>query len=390
MSSIKVPIVRVDMGEEEAAAAARVVRSGWVMQGPEVAALEREFAEAVSAPHAVAVSNGTAALELCLRALNIGPGDEVITVSHSFIASANCIVTVGATPVFIDVEEANLSMDPKLIAAAISPKTRAILCVHQLGFPCDLPEILKIAADRGIPVVEDAACAIGTEINMGKRWERIGKPHGVMAAFSFHPRKVVSTGEGGMITTAHPALAARLRLLRNHAMTLPPEVREKDPLARERFVEPGQNARMTDLCAALGRPQLRRLAATVTERRRLAGAYHVALAGHPVLAPAAEVPYARSNFQSYPATVRAGSPLKQRDILAFLLDRGISGRRGIANAHQEPAYEGRDNHRIVGALTVSEYLQDTVVMLPLFHGMTEAELDAVLAALTALAVATGP
>jgi dTDP-4-amino-4,6-dideoxygalactose transaminase len=167
-------------------------------------------------------------------------------------------------------------------------------------------------------------------------------------------------------------------------MTLPPEIRDKDPLARERFVEPGTNARMTDLQAAIGRSQLARLPATIAERRRLAAAYTAALVDHPVLAPPTERPSARSNIQSYPTQVRPGSKHDQRGVLEFLLARGIAGRRGIANAHQEPAYAGRGNHRISGSLEVSERLRDGVVMLPLFHGMTAEEEAAVLDALAEL------
>src|SRR5512138_3234157 len=151
-----IPIVRPELGEDEARAVAEVVRSGWVAQGPEVAAFERELAAALGAPHAVAVANCTAAMELCLRALGVGPGDDVVTVSHSFIATANAVVAVGARPVFVDIDPATLGMDPALLEAALTPKTKAILCVHQLGFACALPEILETANRHGLPLVEDA------------------------------------------------------------------------------------------------------------------------------------------------------------------------------------------------------------------------------------------
>ncbi len=189
-SNVRVPITRPQLGKTEADAVARVVRSRWVIQGPEVAAFENELAAAVGSSHAVAVSSGTAALELALRVLGVGPGHEVITVSHSFIATANCIMAVGARPVFVDVERDNFGMNAALVAEAVSPQTKAILAVHQLGFPCDLGAILDIGRKHGIPVVEDAACALGSELSIDGRWERIGRPHGVMACFSFHPRKV--------------------------------------------------------------------------------------------------------------------------------------------------------------------------------------------------------
>jgi dTDP-4-amino-4,6-dideoxygalactose transaminase len=374
-----VPITRPDLGEEEAEAAARVVRSGWVMQGPEVAAFESEFAAAVSAPHAVAVSSGTAALELALRALNIGPGAEVVTVSHSFIATANAVLAVGARPVFVDVRPETLGMDPAELAAAIGPKTRAILCAHQLGIPCDLKEILA----HGVPVIEDAACAVGSETLLNESWQRIGHPHGVMACFSFHPRKVITTGDGGMITTADPALAERLRLLRQHAMSVSAQSRDRDPLARESFLEPAYNARMTDLSAAIARPQLRRLDAAIAERRRLAAAFTEALADHPVLSPPAPPATVRPNWQSFPVFLRAGARLDQEAVLRFFLDRGLSCRRGISNAHQEPAYA--DHQKWAGGpFPVSEHLRAHTLLLPLFHGMRPDEEARVIESLRAL------
>jgi dTDP-4-amino-4,6-dideoxygalactose transaminase len=374
-------MVRPDLGDEEAEAAARVVRSGWVLQGPEVAGFERELAAVVGAAEAVAVSSGTTALELALRVLGVGAGDEVATVSHSFIATANAVLAVGARPVFVDVEADNLGLDPGRLTAALGPRTRAVLCVHQLGLPCDLKGVL--AAARGIPVVEDAACALGTETALAGRWERIGRPHGVMACFSFHPRKVITTGDGGMITTADPALARRLRLLRQHAMAVSPEARDRDPAAPDSFLEPGYNARMTDLAAAVGRPQLRRLDAALAERRRLAAAFTAALIDHPVLEPPAPRPDARPNWQSFPAFVRAGAPLTAERSLRLLGERGIACRRGVTNAHQEPAYAGRGNWS-GGPLPVSERLRETTVLLPLFHGMTAGEEALVLGALDSL------
>lgn len=381
---MSVPISRPELGDAEAEAAARVVRSGWVMQGPEVAAFERELGGAVGAAHTVAVSSGTAALELALRALNVGPGDEVATVSHSFIATANCVRAVGAKPVFVDVEPDTWGMDPASLERALGPSTRAIICAHQLGFPCDLSGILAVA--RGVPVIEDAACAIGSTVQLAGEAapRRIGAPHGAIATFSFHPRKVVTTGEGGAITTADAAIADRVRRLRSHGMSLPADVRAKDPSLRERYVELGFNARMTDLAAAVGRPQLARLDAIVDERRGIAARWDEALTSHPVLAPPRERAGARGNYQSYPAVVRAGSGWDAERVLAFLLGQGISARRGIVNAHEEPAYADPSTCRSM-PLPVSEHLARTTVLLPLFHGMRADEQRRVLDALSALA-----
>src|SRR5207237_982780 len=199
----RIPITAPLIGDQEIAAVAAPLRSGWLTQGPEVAAFEREFAEYVGAPHACATSNCTTALHLALLALGIGPGDEVITVSHSFIATANAIRYCGARPVFVDIDPVTFNIDPARVAGAVTPRTRAILCVHQMGMPCELAALLELARARQIPVIEDAACAIGSEIRWDGAWQRIGRPHADIACFSFHPRKVMSTGDGGMLTTSN-------------------------------------------------------------------------------------------------------------------------------------------------------------------------------------------
>jgi dTDP-4-amino-4,6-dideoxygalactose transaminase len=282
-------------------------------------------------------------------------------------------VAVGARPVFVDVEADTFGMNPALVEPAITPKTKAILCVHQLGIPCDLAALVGIAKKHGIPLVEDAACALGSEIEWEDCWERIGQPHGVLACFSFHPRKIITTGDGGMITSADGPLAARLRSLRQHAITVSAEARDRDPLVQEAYTEPAYNFRLTDLAAAIGRPQLARLDTFMVERRRLAAAYAVALDDHPVLAAPVERAGTRGNWQSYATRVRPQARMSQEDVLRFFLERGVACRRGLTNAHEEPAYAGRDHWRAGSPLTMSEQLRRTTVMLPLFHGMTKAE-----------------
>ncbi len=516
---MQIPIVRPELGEAEVEAVAGVIRSGWVAQGPEVAAFEGELARVVGAPHAVAVSSCTAAIELCLRALGVGLDDDVATVSHSFIATANAVIAVGARPIFVDIDPATFGMDPSLLEAALTAKTRAILCVHQLGFPCALPAILDIARRHSLPVIEDAACAIGSEIQLGidmetlggfpnlpamvraerssaaphapdmetlagfpnlpamvraerssaaphapdmetlagfpnlpamvraerssaaphapdmetlagfpnlpamvraerssaaphapdmetlagfpkdGTWQAIGRPHGLAACFSFHPRKVITTGEGGMIVTADEALAARLRQLRQHAMSVTGTIRhDSQRVVFESFQEPAYNFRMTDMQAALGRPQLARLPATIATRRALAERYRKALEGHPILMPPSEPPWMRANFQSYPLRIRPATRLSQVEIMQHLLDRGVASRRGVGNAHAEPAYTtapwscgpepcDAQLHRQGRCLRLrhSEEARDRTIMIPLFHGMTEAEQDHVLAALEEIA-----
>ena len=368
-----VPLVRPSLGDAEVDAVARTIRSGWITQGPEVAAFEKEFALATGAEHAVAVSNCTVALELALRALGVGAGDDVVTVSHSFIATANAIWALGARPVFVDVEEDTLGMDPRALERALTPRTKVVLAVHQIGIPCDLQGILTVAKKHNLPTVEDAACAIGSEVLWDGRWERIGKPHGAVACFSFHPRKVVTTGDGGMLSTRDPELAKRFRLLRQHGMSVPDTIRHHSPqVVFEDYVEPGFNYRLTDLQAAVGRPQLARLAEITAERRRLGERYQRAFEKNPLLAPPRERPWARSNWQSYPVFLRAGFEGEQRRTMQLLLDRAISTRRGVMNAHQEPAYAGTDR-ATWGALPVSEKLRDTAILLPFFHGMRDDE-----------------
>jgi dTDP-4-amino-4,6-dideoxygalactose transaminase len=378
-----IPVARPSLGEEEAAAARRAILSGWVMQGPEVQAFEQEFAALVGAPHAVACASGTAALHLALLALDLTPGDEVITVSSSFIATANAVRYLGATPVFVDVELETGNLNPNLIEGAITDRTRAILTVHQLGMPCDLGRILALAKKHNLPVIEDAACALGSEITLDHPlWEPIGRPRGLLAIFSFHPRKVITTGDGGMITGSDPLLMARLARLRNHAMSL--STAERHSLGKvvfEQYPEMGYNYRLSDIQGAVGREQLKRLPGLVAARRRLAARYREALSRHSYLTLPQEPDFARSNWQSFWVILRDGSPRSQVELMRALLARGIHTLRGVMCAHREPAYRDLPPRH---PLPVSELLQDRSLILPLYPGMTEADQERVIAALREL------
>ncbi len=372
---MEVAFARPFLTGNEGAAVAEVIATGWVSQGPKVAAFERAFAELVGAPEAVVTTSCTTALHLALHGAGIGPGDEVIVPSLSFVATANAVRHCGATPVFADIDPQTYNLDPEAAERAITPRTAAIMPVHQVGLPADMDAFLDIASRHGLLMVEDAACAIGARYK--------GRPVGSLsplACFSLHPRKVITTGEGGVIAVGDPELAARLRRIRQHGMSVSDLDRHSTTrVVIESYPEPGFNYRMTDMQAALGLCQLEVLDEILERRRVLAERYTAALSAMPYLEPPFDPDYAERTWQSYCVRVLPGSPVGRTELMERLLADGITTRRGVMAIHEEEAYA---SDRVYD-LPHTEAAAREVVMLPLFAELTFAEQDYVLDRLAA-------
>jgi perosamine synthetase len=349
------------LGDEEAEAAAEAVRSGWVAQGPRVAEFERQFAARVGAAHGVAVSSCTTALHTALVLLGIGPGDEVVVPSFSFIATANAVRYVGGTPVFADVDAATGNVTVSTVDAVRTARTRAVIAVHQGGMPFDTRALRAAAGGWGVPLVEDAACAAGVRA--------YGEPVGagaLIAAWSFHPRKVLTTGEGGMLTMDDPEWTVRARRMREHGMNVSAADRHASAKpVLEAYLETGFNFRMTDIQAAVGLVQLTRLDGLIAQRRALAARYHELLAGLPVV-PVRDPAYGETNYQSFWVLLTEEFPVGRDEVLAELAAAGVSARRGIMASHLEPAYAGHPH----APLPQTERLTRNSLILPLHHRLT--------------------
>ena len=366
-----IPIAKPYLTEEEAKAAYDTILTGWITQGPRVKEFEEKFAAYTGAKYAVAVSNCTTALHLAMIVAGVGPGDEVICPSMSYIATANCIKYTGAKPVFAEINPENYNIDLADTEKKITSKTKAILIVHQIGMPVDIDGFTKLADKYGLKLIEDAACAAGSAY----KGKKIGS-HSELVCFSLHPRKVITTGDGGFITTNREDYYERMKLLRQHGMSVNDRVRhESSKIIFEDHVELAYNYRMTDIQASVGIKQLEKLDWIVGERRKIANAYNEAFKNIDCFQLPIEKEGYFSNYQSYSVLLKNNTPIPRNDLMQKLLDMGISSRRGIMTSHRETAYKTE----YAGlSLPVSEHVSDNSIILPLYVPMSQEEIKSVI------------
>ena len=363
---LNVPITKPTLGDEEARAPFDSIKSGWVTQGPKVAEFEKAVAAYVGAAHGIATTSCTTGLHLALATAGIGKGDEVIVPSFTFIASANAILYTGADVVFCEIDPKTFNIDPNDIEKRITKKTKAIMPIDQIGLSADMDAVNAIAKKHGLDVVEDAAPAVGEEY----KGRKVGS-NAHQTVFSFHPRKVITTGEGGMITTDDDAFADRARKLRAHGMSVSDLDRHKsDRVIIEEYPELGFNYRMTDIQASIGLVQLRRLDELLAIRRKKAQRYNDELSD----VNGIEVPfvpkYAAHTYQSYCLRLTKDCRLDREDLMTNLLRRGIATRRGVMASHLEKTYTSRYGKV---SLPVTEEATRSTMLIPLFATMTDDE-----------------
>ena len=371
---MKIPFSRPSIGEEEIAEVVDCLRSGWVTTGPRTAQFEKEFAAAVRAPHAFAVTSATAGLHVAMLGLELQPGDEVITTPLTWPATLNTIVLAGGTPVLVDIEAETLNLDPRLVERALTPRTRAIVPVHFAGQPCDMDVLAALAGAHGLRIVEDAAHALGAEYR--------GRPVGSLGdvtVFSFHPIKNITTGEGGMITTADGGLAQRMQLLRFHGVERDAwKAYGRTQLPLYDVSAPGLKYNLTDIQSAIGIHQLRKLSALNAERARLARRYDEALRGIPALRALGRVPYPhRHAHHLYVVLVQLDQLRVDRNaFMAAVMEAGIGLGLHFTAAHELTYYRTRLGD-LRAALPAATDASQRLFSLPLFPGLSDAEQDRV-------------
>jgi dTDP-4-amino-4,6-dideoxygalactose transaminase len=378
MSEDFLPFARPSISRAAIDEVVACLESGWITTGPRVRKFEQALKEYLGAAHALAVSSATAGLHLALLALDLKPGDEVITTPMTFAATLNTIVLAGATPVLVDVEPHTYNMDVARLAGAIGPRTRAIMPVHFAGLPVDLDPLCALAEKHGLRVIEDAAHAIGAEYK-GRRVGACGDTQ----VFSFHPNKNITTGEGGVITTREEKYAARLALLRFHGMDREAWNRfGKTGSQHYEIVEPGYKYNMMDIQAALGLHQLPALDGFIRRRTELASRYQQRLSGWRQLSLPQAPPYShRHAWHLYTPLINAETAgMNRDDFMQALKQRGIGTGLHYRAVHLYPYYRERFGFKR-GDFPVAESIGDRIVSLPLFPSMTDADQDRVLGAM---------
>jgi perosamine synthetase len=360
--------------DDDIAAVVEVLRSDWLTTGPKVEEFERAFAHFTGSAHAVAVTNGTAALHAAMAALEIGPGDEVIVPAITFVATSNSVVYQGGTPIFADVEPETLLIDPESVRRRITPHTRAIAAVDYAGQPCDYDALRAICREHRLALVADACHALGGAAG--------GNPVGSLAdlsTFSLHPVKPLTTGEGGMITTNDSELASRMRVFRNHGITTDFREREKRGAFYYEMTALGHNLRLTDIQCALGLSQLRKLPAWVRRRQEIAARYDRAFAGHPSVQPLTTRQSVSHGYHLY--VVRLAPHLDRATILRRLRAEGIGANVHYLPVHLHPFYREKFGGA-EGQCPVAESAYQQIISLPIFPRMSDEDIEDVIAAVT--------
>jgi len=369
-----IPIAKPYLTKDEAQSAYDTILTGWVTQGPRVEEFEKKFCEYTGAKFAVAVSNCTTALHLTMIVAGIKNDDEVICPSMSYVATANCIKYVRAKPVFAEVNPVTYNIDVIHAEKLITKNTKAILIVHQIGMPADIDAFKLLCEKYNLKLIEDAACAVGSSY----KGKKIGS-HSELVCFSFHPRKVITTGDGGMITTSNEEYYKRLKFLRQHAMSVNDRVRhQSDKIIFEDHLEVGYNYRMTDIQAAVGIKQLEKLDWIIEERRKIALKYIEKLKNIDCIRLPIEEKGYFTNYQSYSIYLKENCPVNRNDLMQKLMDVGISSRRGVMTSHRETAY--KDEYKSV-KLPVSEDICDRSIIIPVFIPMVEEDIEYIISSL---------